>query len=369
MKLVVRTPIGLESVVKSKIELLDPSAQVVQAPYGLKGLVVVESCSDPDRLMRLIEEEVPEAERVIKPDAVVRTEVDLILEAATRVSKERISPHESFAVRTRRRAHGGFTSLELNARVGASVQQATGARVDLEYPDKVVAIEVVGERTAIAVIDGSSEHRKMTPTKRSSWRFFNRVSVVQMPYLGTVEGAREVGRRVGRFVQAFEVGELVVAPIGAVDARELAAFLEAVFEGISSRLEVQRRSYGRPAREVKVLVQDLYQLVLERRHEPILVFEPEGREIYSALTEVAEAVARAERVNVLLGSREGIPKGVFRMATAVFDLCPDVTLPTELAAPAALIALYNLLKREGLEVEDSPGGGPEEEGDQGDEHP
>ncbi|MEN3047548.1 MAG: SPOUT family RNA methylase [Candidatus Caldarchaeales archaeon] len=369
MKLVVRTPLGLEPVVRSKIELLDPGALAVQTPYGLKGLVVVESCSDPDRLKRLIEEEVPEAERVIRPDVVVPTEVDLIIEAATAVSKERISPHESFAVRTRRRARGGFTSLELNARVGASIQHATGARVDLDNPDKVVVIEVVGDRTAIAVLEGSSEHRKMAPTKRSSWRFFNRVSVVQMPYLGTVEGAREVGRRIGRFVQAFEVGELVVAPVGAVDARELSAFLDAVFEGISSRLEVQKRSYGRPAREVRVLVQDLYQLVLERRHEPILVFEPEGREIYGALPEVAEAVAKAKRINVLLGSREGIPKGVFRTATAVFDLCPDVTLPTELAAPAALIALYNLLKREGLEVEASPGGGSEEEGDKGDEHP
>jgi tRNA acetyltransferase TAN1 len=31
------------------------------------------------------------------------------------------------------------------------------------------------------------------------------------------------------------------------------------------------------------------------------------------------------------------------------DLCPDVTLPTELAAPVALIALYTALRAHGEE--------------------
>ncbi|MCS7117764.1 MAG: SPOUT family RNA methylase [Thaumarchaeota archaeon] len=367
--LIVKTPLGLEAVVKSKIELLDPGAEVVQSPYGLKGIVIVEKCSDQDRLLRLINDEVPEAEKVIKPEAVVPTNTAQILEVATALSRERIAPHESFAVRTHRRAHRSFTSIELNAKVGALIQQATDARVDLDNPDKIVSIEVVGDRTAISVLNGRTELRKMGPSKSSSWRFFNRVSVVQMPYLGTVEGAKEVGRRIGRFVQTFEVGELVIAPMGSVDARELATFIENVFEGIASRLEVQRRSYGRRPREVRVKVQDLYQLVLERRSEPILVFEPEGEEIYRLPSEVVKRVHGAKRVNILLGSREGIPKGVFRLATAVLDLCPDVTLPTELAAPAALIALYNLLKHEGHDVDSSPGCGADEEGYQRQEHP
>ncbi|MCS7095188.1 MAG: SPOUT family RNA methylase [Thaumarchaeota archaeon] len=359
----------MEALVKSKIELLDSEAIVSQSPHGLKGILIVEKCSDPERLLRLINEEVPEVERAVRPAVVVPTDVNLILEVATSLSRERIAPHESFAVRTHRRAHRGFTSIELNAKVGASVQQATGARVDLENPDKIVSIEVVGERTAITILEGKTELRKMGPMKSSSWKFFNRLSVIQMPYLGSVEGAREVGRRIGRFVQTFEVGELVIAPMSSVEARELATFIDAVFEGITSRLEVQRRSYGRRPKEVAVRVQDLYQLVLERRFEPIVVFEPEGEQIYRMLPEVAQRISTARRVNLLFGSREGIPKGVFRLATAVFDLCPDVTLPTELAAPAALIALYNLLKREGYGIDPSTGSGADEEGDQCHEHP
>jgi len=244
--------------------------------------------------------------------------------------------------------------------------------VDLDNPDKVVMVEVIGERSAIAVVDGSSEYRKMVPGKLSSWRFFRRVSIVQMPYLGSIEGAREVGKRVGRFAQAFEVCELVIAPAGEADAFELAAFVEGVREGIASRLEVQRRTYHRKVEPVRTVVQDLYQLVLSRREEPIVVFEPEGREVYSEAPRVAEVLRRGKRINLLFGSREGIPKGAFRLADSVMDLCPGVTLPTELAAPAALIALYTALRAHGEEeaLTGTPGGeGAEEEGEQGDEHP
>ncbi len=372
MELIVKTPLGLESLVRSKVLLLDRDAEVVASPLGLRGLVVVERCTDPDLLMSKISAEVPEAERVIRPLAVVRSEPSEIVEAAREAVKGRISSGESFAVRTVRRARSGFTSLEINAKVGAVVQEVTGARVDLDNPDKVVLVEVIGDRTAIAVVEGSSEYRKMVPGKVSSWRFFRRVSIVQMPYLGSLEGAREVGRRVGRFAQAFEVGELVIAPAGEVDAFELAAFIEGVKDGIASRLEVQRRTYSRRVEPVRTVVQDLYQLVLSRREEPIVVFEPEGKEVYREVPRVAGVLRKSRRINLLFGSREGIPKGIFRLADAVMDLCPDVTLPTELAAPAALIALYTALRAHGEDeaLTGAAGGeGAEEEGEQRDEHP
>jgi tRNA acetyltransferase TAN1 len=372
LELIIKTPLGLEHLVRSKVLLLDREAEVVASPLGLRGLVVVERCKDPEALMSKVSSEVPEAERVIRPLAVVRSEPSEIVEAAREVVRGRISSGESFAVGTVRRAKSGFTSLEVNAKVGAVVQEVTGARVDLDNPDKVVMVEVIGERSAIAVVDGSSEYRKMVPGKLSSWRFFRRVSIVQMPYLGSIEGAREVGRRVGRFAQAFEVGELVIAPAGEADAFELAAFIEGVREGIASRLEVQRRTCHRKVEPVRTVVQDLYQLVLSRREEPIVVFEPEGREVYSEAPRIAEVLRRGKRINLLFGSREGIPKGVFRLADSVMDLCPDVTLPTELAAPAALIALYTALRAHGEEeaLKGTTGGeGAEEEGEQGYEHP
>ncbi|RLF14313.1 MAG: hypothetical protein DRJ97_06500, partial [Thermoprotei archaeon] len=177
-------------------------------------------------------------------------------------------------------------------------------------------------------------------------------AIVQMPYLGPLDAAREMGVRIGREVQTFEVKELVVAFIGSVSARELQAFLEGIFEGINSRYEVQRRSYHHQPHKVPVYVQDLYQLVRDRRGEPIVVLEPEGEPVSKVAEKLASLfVDRRGRVNLLIGSREGIPSGVYRFADLVVDICPGVTIATDLAAASALIAaataIEDLLLRRG----------------------
>jgi tRNA acetyltransferase TAN1 len=84
LELIIKTPLGLERLVKSKVLLLDREAEVVASPLGLRGLVVVERCKDPESLMSKISSEVPEAERVIRPLAVVRSDPSEIVEAARR---------------------------------------------------------------------------------------------------------------------------------------------------------------------------------------------------------------------------------------------------------------------------------------------
>lgn len=349
MELVVKTPLGLERVAAARILELEPKASLSVKPHGLEGLIVVESCPDRGALMERILGEVPEVERVIPVEVEVRAELDEIAEAARKLAMEKISGNESFAVRTVRRGRHGFKSIDVNIKVGAIVQEATGAAVDLDNPDKILQVEVVFGRAGLAVLDGASEWRKMGPGKRSSTRFFRRVSVVQMPYLGSIEGAREMGARIGRAVQAYEVMELVVAPNKRVDGFELLAFLDGVREGIESRLRIQLRSYGRGVGRVKVLVQDLYQLVRERRGEPMVVFEPEGLQLRDAAPKLREILSEGGRVSFLFGSREGIPKGVYRMADLVVDLAPGITLPTELAAPSALTAVYTALNMMGAD--------------------
>lgn len=343
MELIVKTPLDLESVAAARILEIEPSAVLNVKPGGLKGLIVVESCPNRFRLYERILSEVPEVEHVVPIEAEVEADLDRITDAARRLAENRISSSESFAVRTIRRGRHSFRSVDVNVRVGAVVQEATGAPVDLDNPEKILQVEIVFDRAGLAVLEGGSEWRKMRPGKRASTRFFRRVSVIQMPYLGSLEGAREIGARIGRAVQAYEVMELVVAPNKPVNGFELAAFLEGVRDGVESRLRIQRRSYGRGVEAVKVIVQDLYQLVRERRGEPMIVFEPEGLQLRDAAPKLREILERDGRVNFLFGSREGIPKGVYRMADLVVDLAPGVTLPTELAAPSALTAIYTVL--------------------------
>ena len=339
----IKTPLGLEEVAASRILELEPKAKVVVKPRGLGGLIIVDSCPNRFKLMEEVLREVPEAERVIPVEAEVDARIEEIEAAARKLALERLSPDQSFAVRTVRRGSHEFRSIDVNIRVGATIQEAIGAPVDLDNPERIIQVEIIFDKAAVAILDGRSEWRKMGFGKRPSTKFFNKVSIVQMPYLGSMEGAREIGRRIGRAVQAYEVRELVIAPNKPVNALELASFIDGVREGIESRFRVQKKSYGRAVERVKVLVQDLYQLVRERRGEPIIVFEPEGLQLRDAAAKLKEILSRSKRASFLFGSREGIPKGVYRLADLVIDLAPAITLPTEVAAPAALTAVYTAL--------------------------
>jgi len=343
MELIVKTPLGLERVAASHILDLDPSASLRVKPEGLEGLIIIESCRDKKGLAERISEEVPEVERVIPIEVEVEASLESIAEAAKRLVEGRLSSSESFAVRTVRRGRHSFKSIDVNVRVGSIIQEITQAPVDLDNPDKIIQVEIVFDRAGLAILDGKSEWRKMTHGKRPSTRFFKKISVVQMPYLGSEAAAKEIGARIGRAVQAYEVKELVIAPNQIVDGFELAAFIQGIKEGIESRYQIQRKSYGRSIERVRVRVQDLYQLVRERRKETIIVFEPEGLQLRDAAEKLKKMISESSKINFLFGSREGIPKGVYRVADLVIDLAPGITLPTELAAPAGLTAIYTAL--------------------------
>lgn len=345
MEIIVKTPLGLENIVASRILELDPKAVLTIKPKGFSGLLIVEECLDKKKLAESILREVPEAENVIVVEAEASGDIQPIVEAVRKIVKDRISPEESFAVRTVRRGRHSFTSLDVNVVVGAIVKQELGARVDLENPDKTIQIEIIDDRAGISITDGF-RWKKMSGGKKPSTMFFNKISIVQMPYLGSLEGAREIGARIGRAVQTYEVNELIIAPNKPVDAVELAKFIEGILEGIESRYTIQKKSYARDVRKVKVLVQDLYQLVRDRRGEPIIVFEPEGKQLRESIDKLREIFTKSKRVNFLFGSREGIPKGVYRIADTVIDLAPGITLPTELAAPVALASVYIALHTE-----------------------
>ncbi|MCD6529824.1 SPOUT family RNA methylase [Candidatus Bathyarchaeota archaeon] len=340
--LIVKTPLGLEKIAASRIEELGVACRVNPKPHGFLGLIIVSEVPKERRweLADKIKNEVPEVERVLVSEESVKADLDTIVESAVRVSSKFLDKNTRFAVRTVRRGRHPYTSIEANCRVGSAIVEALGSPVDLESPDKIVWIEIVGDSAAVGVVDGKEAWRKMWSEKVDLRRFFSKISVVQTPYFGPENAVKAVGSRVGRAVQIFEVGEFVIATVGAVDAKQLDLFIRGVLDGIESRYSVQRRTYTHKPRRVKVLVQDLYQLVRDRRGEPKVVFEPEGEAFPKVAGRLAELSMSSEtRVNLLFGSREGIPKGVFRFADLIVDLCPGITLSTEYAASSALIGL------------------------------
>ncbi|MCE4600689.1 MAG: SPOUT family RNA methylase [Desulfurococcales archaeon] len=357
--ILVKTSLGMERIAAARIEEALPWVRAKPSPKGFKGLVLVYNCKDGDE--KEIADKVVEADRIIPVMAVAKADPSEIAEKAAELSRHHISSSECFAVRTVRRGRHSFTSIDVNVIVGEKVRKASGACVNLTRPDKLVIVEILQDTALISIQPGSIEWKKMKPGKNPVTRLFKRLSVVQMPYLGPLDACRNMGVRIGREVQNFEVKELVVAPAGSVDARQLSEFLNGLFEGIESRYRIQSRSYHRETRRVPVYLQDIHQLVRDRRGEVIIVLEPEGEPVSKVADTLWELLVKGKRVNILAGSREGVPLGIYRYADLVIDVAPGVTLSTEYAIASALIAFATLLhdRLGGLEDEkpNTTGGG------------
>jgi len=345
--LFIKTPKNLENIVASYILELFPGSKVVSRPEGMWGIVLVEGIENKEKAEEEIKSKVPEVEYIFAIDKEVTSSLEEIKRAAVEVAKQKIRKDETFAVKTTRRGTHDFSSIDVNIEVGAVVREAIEADVNLENPDKVIYVEIIGNRAFIAV-KKFEEYKKSKPGKIPVLNFLRRISLIQMPYLGPLDAAKTMGIRIGRAAQTFEVQELIIAPKEKVAANELLAFLRGIEEGITTRYLVQKRTYGRQVHKVPVYVQDLYQIVRERRDEPLIATSTRGETISKISSKINELLLSKKRINVLIGSREGLPTGVLRVSSVILDLSSGVTISTDYASVAAIIALITHIEESNL---------------------
>lgn len=344
--LVITCRLGMEKVVASYIAELDPEAKVIPSPYGYMGLVLVARARDKSRLYSTVRERVPEVEKAFLVEKVCLADINE-LTSCVKDLVSRISKDEKFAVHTVRRGEHSFRSLDVNVAVGTVLKELSGASVDLENPDKVFVIQIVRDRAYISVVSGGEFRKKLSPYKFPMYKFFRKLVVAHEPYLGPPTASYTMGLRVGREVQTYEVGKLIVTPISLVEAAPLYHFLRGLFEGIESRYAIQKKSYGREVSKVRVLLQDMYQFVRSRMGKPLIIFEPEGEPLSRIGDELSEFimqnVRKGNEIALMVGAREGVPTGLFRYANYVVDLVPGVVISTEYALASALVALANVV--------------------------
>ncbi|NJE31011.1 hypothetical protein E3E38_08145 [Thermococcus sp. 18S1] len=348
MKFLVKTQKGMEGVAANYIREALPDAEIWISPMGYYGLVIVETEDENAGEVML---GIPEIERVIPVLAEVPAELERIVETAEKVAPL-IGENETFAVKTKRRGKHGFSSIDVNRELGAKVRELTGADVNLSWPDKVVRVEIIGDRAYVSVLPGE-EFRKFTPDKKDARELFRKVTVVQMPYWGGLKVCRSFGEKIGRAAQAFEVKELIIAPKGKMDALELAEFIKGVRVGQESRHRIQRESYPWKVEKVPVSVWDLYQVVRDKRRDKrlLIITDPKGPTVAQVGEKLARDMFHAKEVVVFIGSREGIPRGLFRFADYVIDLAPYMTFATEHGIPAALVSLWEVYEEYARERE------------------
>ncbi|WP_048151654.1 SPOUT family RNA methylase [Thermococcus cleftensis] len=339
MKFLVKTQRGMESVAANYIREALPDASVWASPMGYSGLVIVETDEEN------VEEKIlaiPEVERIIPVIVEVPAALERIVESAEKLAPL-IGADETFAVKTKRRGKHSFSSLDVNRELGARIRELSGADVNLSWPDRVVQVEIIGDKAYLSVLPGE-EFRKFTPDKIDARKLFRKVTLVQMPYWGDYKACRSFGEKIGRAAQAFEVKELVIAPKEKMDAFELAEFIKGVKIGQESRYQIQREAYPWKVEKVPVSVWDLYQVVRDKRRSKrlLIITDPKGPTLAEVKGSLAKDMFYAREVVIFVGSREGIPRGLFRFADYVVDLAPYMTFATEHGIPAALVSLWEV---------------------------
>jgi tRNA acetyltransferase TAN1 len=134
-----------------KDELGDPAP--VADRTGIKGLVAAKSSLNPceiiEKFRALLQERPYEfryALRIIPIEKVVPTDIDKIKSIATELAAN-IRENETFRVTVEKR----FTSIHTRELIEA-VAKNIERKVNLESPDKILLIEVVGELAGISLI-------------------------------------------------------------------------------------------------------------------------------------------------------------------------------------------------------------------------
>jgi tRNA acetyltransferase TAN1 len=137
-----------------KEELGDPAPVVGKT--GIRGLVAAKTAFDPceviEKFRAILQERPYEfryALRIIPVERVVRTDLDEVKRAAMELAAK-IEEKETFRVTVEKR----FTSLHSRDLIEA-VAMGIDRKVDLENPDKILLIEIVGGLTGMSLIKPS----------------------------------------------------------------------------------------------------------------------------------------------------------------------------------------------------------------------
>ncbi len=335
--IIARTRKGNEFIVKKELE--EKGIKCEARPYGYLGVVFVYS-DDLETVLKI-----PEVEYAYKVDIETEAKLEKLEEACKEIAK-RINENETFAVRTERRGTHNFTSIDVNVRCGKVIQEISKAKVNLTNPDKLVLIDIYNEKAFISLLPGDYFRKKMKPYKKLALELFKKIVFVQLAYWGP--GSYEMGRRIGRAAQAFEIKKLIVGLHDEIKAEDLFNFLRGLFEGLEARKEVQDKTYARKVKRVEITVENIYQLIrkLNPKKQLIIITDPTGEPISKIREKLKKDLEWYEEIYVFAGSREGIPKGLFRFAHYVIDLCPGITFATEHTIPTSLIALYTIYSEE-----------------------
>ena len=133
----------------------------------MSGILTAETKLDPIEIVRKIGERVLDEPwsiryclRIIPIQKVIETSIDEIEKTVTEISNQ-ISDGETYRVSIEKR-NSDLTSKEIISKIANKIKN----KVSLEFPDKVVLIEILGNKTGISVLK-KADVLSIEKTKRS----------------------------------------------------------------------------------------------------------------------------------------------------------------------------------------------------------
>ncbi|NKB70462.1 MAG: hypothetical protein GKR89_25615 [Candidatus Latescibacteria bacterium] len=332
MQFLLKTDLAIDKTVATHVRELDLTCT---NDFGsIQGIVLVEDA--PTEALALLEK-IPEIQTILPVDVECPADLDAMVAAGLEVAREKLSGDQSFAVRCTRRGAQAYSSVDVEVALGAVVNEELGCHVDLTIPDQTLYVEIIQRRAFICAFQGQVEQRKSFAGDIGR-RVADHTSIIQLPYLYHSDVSTSMGHRIGRAAQAFGVKELIIGLEEMVGATDLMRFIEGLTKGRKTRYDKAKNIKEGRLKRVPIHVTDLYQLVRQRAEEPMIITSALGQPLDQAAPTIRE-LYKKKRVNIFIGSRQGIPKGVSRYADAVVNLFPGQTYATENGIPAALVGM------------------------------
>ncbi|MBU7043590.1 MAG: RNA-binding protein [Theionarchaea archaeon] len=155
MFFIVTSPVNRQYDAMWEVQWAVEGCKVIKTRH--KGLFLIEASRDAAQ--KIQEYETTAVYRIIPLDILIPAELSQIENTVVGLCEEKLPPQHSFAVRCKRR---GFpvSSKDIEKRVGAAVVEACSNPVNLDDPDVLVLIEIIGKKAGIAVLPQSEIVRK-----------------------------------------------------------------------------------------------------------------------------------------------------------------------------------------------------------------
>ena len=146
-------------------EFGDPEAIV--SITKMSGILTVESSLNPIEIVRKIKEMVLDEPwsiryclRIIPIQKIIETKIEEIEKTATEMSKQ-ISEGETYRISIEKR-NSDVSSQDIISKIANKIQN----KVSLEYADKIVLVEILGNKTGLSILK-KSDILSIEKTKRS----------------------------------------------------------------------------------------------------------------------------------------------------------------------------------------------------------